>query len=49
MGWAIVGPGWAAAVAMWWIRRGARYVPVTYTGFAFLGFWKFLYLVEKAD
>ncbi|KAG4427559.1 hypothetical protein IFR05_016958 [Cadophora sp. M221] len=48
MGWAIVGPGWAAAVAMWWIRRGARYVPVTYTGFAFLGFWKFLYLVEKA-
>ncbi|KAL5315914.1 hypothetical protein ACEPPN_016788 [Leptodophora sp. 'Broadleaf-Isolate-01'] len=48
MGWAIVGPGWAAAVTMWWIRRGARYVPVTYTGFAFLGFWKFMYLVEKA-
>ncbi|KAK0123946.1 hypothetical protein ONS95_008936 [Cadophora gregata] len=48
MGWAVVGPGWAAAVAMWWIRRGARYVPVTYTGFAVLGFWKFLYLVEKA-
>lgn len=47
MGWAIVGPGWAAAVAMWWIRRGARYVPVTYTGFAYLGFWKFLYFVEK--
>ncbi len=48
MGWAIVGPGWAAAVAMWWIRRGARYVPVTYTGFAYLGFFKFLYFVGKA-
>ncbi|KAL2062602.1 hypothetical protein VTL71DRAFT_5674 [Oculimacula yallundae] len=49
MGWAIVGPTWAAKVAMWWIRRGARYVPVTYTGFAYLGFVKFLWIVEKAQ
>ncbi|KAI6715424.1 integral membrane protein [Diplocarpon mali] len=49
MGWAIVGPRWAAKVAMWWIRRGARYVPVTYTGFAYLGYAKFLWVVGKAD
>ncbi len=28
----------AAAVALWLIRRGFRYVPVTYTGIAFLNF-----------
>jgi hypothetical protein len=28
----------AATVAFWLIRRGFRYVPVTYTGIAFLNF-----------
>ncbi|KAF3349693.1 Laccase-1 [Verticillium dahliae VDG2] len=28
-----------ALVALWWIRRGARYVPVPYTGLAFLNFF----------
>jgi monoglucosyldiacylglycerol epimerase len=31
----------AAAVALWLIRRGFRYVPVTYTGIAFLNFVPF--------
>ncbi|KAL4928147.1 uncharacterized protein BDV17DRAFT_291895 [Aspergillus undulatus] len=42
MGRAIVSADWAAACAMWWIRRGAWYIPVTYTGIAFLNFFKFL-------
>ncbi|KAE8396002.1 hypothetical protein ETB97_004560 [Aspergillus alliaceus] len=46
MGKAIVSADWAAGVAMWWIRRGAYYVPVTYSGLAFLHFFKFLYLVR---
>ncbi|KAE8423923.1 hypothetical protein BDV36DRAFT_303275 [Aspergillus pseudocaelatus] len=46
MGKAIVSPDWAARVAMWWIRRGACYVPVTYTGLAYLNFFKFLYLIR---
>ncbi|EKD13353.1 uncharacterized protein L3040_002785 [Drepanopeziza brunnea f. sp. 'multigermtubi'] len=49
MGWAIVGPGWAAKVCMWWVKRGARYVPVTYTGFAYIGWVKFLWLVRKSE
>ncbi|PLB43926.1 hypothetical protein P170DRAFT_459476 [Aspergillus steynii IBT 23096] len=48
MGRAIVSPEWAAGVAMWWIRRGAMYVPVTYTGLAFLNFFKFLYCVRPS-
>lgn len=31
----------AALIAMWFIKRGCEYVPVTYTGFAFLNFFKF--------
>ncbi|RHZ52831.1 uncharacterized protein CDV56_104733 [Aspergillus thermomutatus] len=46
MGKAIVSPEWAAGVMMWWIRRGARYVPVTYTGIAYLNFFKFTYWVR---
>ncbi|KAB8076571.1 hypothetical protein BDV29DRAFT_200050 [Aspergillus leporis] len=46
MGKAIVSPDWAARVALWWIRRGAYYVPVTYTGLAFFNFFKFLFLVR---
>ncbi|KAF7595695.1 hypothetical protein BBP40_005139 [Aspergillus hancockii] len=48
MGKAIVSPDWAARVALWWIHRGAYYVPVTYTGLAFLNFFKFLLLVRPA-
>ena len=32
----------AAAIAFWLIRRGFRYVPVTYTGIAFLNFIPFM-------
>ena len=32
----------AAAIAFWLIRRGFRYVPVTYTGIAFLNFIPFV-------
>lgn len=43
MGPALVGADWAARVAIWWIRRGAQYVPVTYTGFAFMNYFRFMY------
>lgn len=46
MGPAIVSADWAAGVAMWWIHRGARYVPVTYTGIAFLNFFKFVFVLR---
>jgi hypothetical protein len=36
----------AAAVTWFLIRRGVRYVPVTYTGIAFLNFFKFLFRVN---
>jgi hypothetical protein len=48
MGFAIVSAEWAASVAMWWIRRGARYIPVTYTGLAYLNYFKFMYWIKKA-
>jgi hypothetical protein len=48
MGNAIVSSEWAAKVALWWIRRGARYTPVTYTGIAYLNYFKFVYCVKKA-
>ncbi|ATY58318.1 integral membrane [Cordyceps militaris] len=46
MGSAVVGPEWAARVAVWWIRRGAQYVPVTYTGLAFVNYFRFMYWVS---
>jgi NAD(P)-dependent dehydrogenase (short-subunit alcohol dehydrogenase family) len=42
MGKAFASPEWAASVMMWWIRRGARYIPVTYTGIAYLNYVKFI-------
>jgi hypothetical protein len=33
---------------MWWIRRGARYIPVTYTGIAWLDYFKFMYCIPYA-
>ncbi|KAM0321457.1 hypothetical protein ACHAQA_010104 [Verticillium albo-atrum] len=44
MGPGLVSARWVAEWALWSIRRGARYVPVTYTGFAFLGYFRFNYL-----
>ncbi|RDW63690.1 hypothetical protein BP6252_11235 [Coleophoma cylindrospora] len=41
MGFAIVSVEWAARVTLWWIKRGARYVPVTYTGLAYVNYFKF--------
>ncbi|WKT43823.1 Fatty acid hydroxylase [Fusarium oxysporum f. sp. vasinfectum] len=43
---ALVSPRWAATLSLWWIRRGARYVPVTYTGMALLNFFRFQYWVK---
>ena len=48
MGSAILSADWAAESTMWWIRRGARYVPVTYTGIAYLNFFKFIFWVPSA-
>ncbi|KAK2595461.1 hypothetical protein QQS21_006801 [Conoideocrella luteorostrata] len=45
MGSALVSAEWAARSTLWWIHRGARYVPVTYTGLAFINFFRFLYWV----
>ncbi|KAJ5325765.1 hypothetical protein MYU51_001285 [Penicillium brevicompactum] len=39
----------AAKVTMWWIRRGARYVPVTYTGIAYLNYVKFMWWTPYAE
>ena len=33
----------AARIAMFFIRRGFHYVPVTYTGIAFLNWFKYLF------
>ncbi|KXH54707.1 integral membrane protein [Colletotrichum salicis] len=41
MGRGFISADSAAKVALWWIRTGARYVPVTYTGFAYLNFFRF--------
>ncbi|CAI7608087.1 unnamed protein product [Penicillium glandicola] len=49
IGPAILSAGWAAKCTMFWIRRGARYVPVTYTGFAYLNYFKFMYWVPYAQ
>ncbi|KAH7120151.1 hypothetical protein B0J13DRAFT_403821, partial [Dactylonectria estremocensis] len=46
MGPALVSARWTARVTLWWISRGARYVPVTYTGIAFLNYVRFMYWVK---
>jgi hypothetical protein len=43
-----MGPGlmtanFAAGVTMFFLKRGFKYVPVTYTGFAFLNYFRFLF------
>ncbi|KAE9364635.1 hypothetical protein N431DRAFT_447800 [Stipitochalara longipes BDJ] len=39
-GTSILGPDFAAKAALWWIRRGARYVPLTTPGVGILGYFK---------
>lgn len=41
MGPGLISGRTAARIAMWFIKRGCKYVPVTYTGFAFLNYFKF--------
>ncbi|KAJ5933045.1 hypothetical protein N7516_007534 [Penicillium verrucosum] len=48
MGAAVLSADWAAKCAIWWIRRGARYIPVTYTGIAWLNYFKFMYRIPYA-
>jgi hypothetical protein len=48
MGPGLISGKMAARIAMFFIRRGARYVPVTYTGIAFINYFKFLFGVGKA-
>lgn len=49
MGSAVLSADGAAKCAMWWIRRGARYIPVTYTGVAYLNYFKFIYCTPFAQ
>ncbi|PYH79065.1 hypothetical protein BO82DRAFT_341400 [Aspergillus uvarum CBS 121591] len=39
----MVSPDWPVRVALWWIRRGAHFVPVTRTGQAYLHFLPLLF------
>jgi hypothetical protein len=39
----------AACVALFFIRRGFRYVPVTYTGIAFVNYWKFVFSPRASE
>lgn len=48
-GHGIISATLGAKVTMWWIRRGARYVPVTYTGIAFLNYPKFMWWTPYAE
>ena len=43
MGWGPMSGGFAAGLALFLIRRGFRYVPVTWTGLAWLNYVKFLF------
>jgi sterol desaturase/sphingolipid hydroxylase (fatty acid hydroxylase superfamily) len=43
MGWAPLSAKAAVAMAMFFIRRGFQYVPVTYTGIALINYFKFLF------
>jgi hypothetical protein len=46
---AFLRPNFATKVTLWWIRRGARYVPVTNPVSAFLGYLNFFYGGNKVD
>jgi len=44
-----LGPGFTARVALWWSRRGARYIPVANSVSALLGYLNFFYRGKKVD
>jgi hypothetical protein len=46
MGPDIVSVDLAAKWTMWWIRRGAKYVPVTYTGIAYVHSFEFVFGIK---
>jgi hypothetical protein len=48
MGWGLISGKTVARASMFLICRGFRYIPVTYTGFAFLNFFKFWLFVNPA-
>ncbi len=41
MGWGPISADLAVTLAMFWIRRGFRYVPATVTGLAYLNYPRF--------
>lgn len=48
MGPGLISGTMAARIALFFIRRGFRYVPVTYTGIAFVNYFKFLFPINIA-
>lgn len=47
MGWGLMSAGFAVAVSLFLIRRGFRYIPVTYTGIAFVNRLRFLRIGQR--
>jgi hypothetical protein len=43
MGPGLMSANFAAVVTLFFLKRGFKYVPVTYTGFAFLNYFRFLF------
>ena len=39
----------AAKIAMWWIARGAQFVPVSYLPWAYLHYFKLWLIVTPVD
>jgi hypothetical protein len=48
-GKAFLGPDFAAKAALWWIRRGARYIHVVNPGSALWGYFKFFYGIRDQE
>jgi hypothetical protein len=48
MGWGLISGDTTAAIMLFLIKRGFRYIPITYTGFALANFFKFIFFVPKA-
>jgi hypothetical protein len=48
MGWGLISGETVAKVMMFAIKRGFRYIPITYTGFALVNYFKFVFLVRPA-
>jgi hypothetical protein len=49
MGWGLISGVTTAAIMLFLIKRGFRYVPITYTGFALANFIKFMFFVRKSE